>query len=225
VKTKQTQIQKKRYEDILIGIMNSGLKLSKLVMEDAMDILKIVKDNKWGVGRSAESTTAAAIYISARNNREPLWIEELQEIVGMEKRNIISSYKHLIKKGIKSGKPFEPEDFVPKILTKIEEELKRDYNEGFSTLYKQYKKKIAQIWTKTEEMIELLRNKGMLDGKSRKVVVATMIYMVTIMYGVKVPQRVISKVTYCTEVSIRNTLKDTELKTEYEKIFNEGEDA
>jgi len=164
------------------------LQLPKNVREAASMIYRKTVEKDLIRGRSIESSTASAIYISCRQFGIPRTLEELSEVTKHNKKEIGKSYR-VIARGLTIHlPPINAIDYVPRFTSEL----------GLP----------GTVETKAIEILRQVINEGLGSGKGPTGIAAAAIYIACVLEDVKRTQKEISDITGVTEVTVRNRYKE-----------------
>ena len=164
------------------------LQLPRNVREAASMVYRMTVEKRLIRGRSIESCTASAIYISCRQFGIPRTLEEMAEVTKHSKKEIGKSYR-VIARGLGMHlPPVNAIDYVPRFTSGL----------GLH----------ATVETKACEILREAIDGGLCSGKGPVGMAAAAIYIACVLEDVERTQTEISDVTGVTEVTLRNRYKD-----------------
>ncbi len=164
------------------------LQLPRNVREAASVIYRKTVENGLTRGRSVESSTASAIYISCRRFGIPRTLEEMAEVTKHSKKEIGKSYR-LIARGLGIHlPPVNAMDYVPRFTSQL----------GLP----------VNVETRAVEILKQMIDRGMASGKGPVGIAAAAIYTACVLEDANRTQIEISQITGVTEVTVRNRYKD-----------------
>jgi len=164
------------------------LRLPRNVRESASMIYRRTVESGMTRGRSIESSTASAIYISCRQFRIPRTLEELAEVTKHSKKEIGKSYR-LIARGLGIHlPPVNAMDYIPRFTSEL----------GLP----------GTVGTRAAGILKQVVEGGLVSGKGPAGIAAAAIYAACVLVDVKRTQTEISEITGVTEVTVRNRYKD-----------------
>lgn len=190
----------------------SNLNLPKAVEEEAARIYTLAAQRGLVRGRSLEEVASGAIYISCKINEIPKTINEISEVSGIDKNEIIKNSKFVARELKVKVLPVNPINYISKFASHL----------GLS----------PKTQTKAVQLIDKAQKEGLTSGKSPRGIAASSLYAACLICGEKKTQSKIAEVTGVTEVTIRNSFKEMadrlDLKKEVEKgsqLFKEAKEG
>ncbi len=171
-----------------LGIMSSKLNLCDNVKQESFFLFKLAVDKELNVGRDNLSILYACIYGACKLHQVPKTPSEIVMHSSLSKAKMLRSYG-IIKKGLglKIGIT-NIEDFIPRFTSRLN--LKQ------TTI------------TNVYEIINKLESSPIIAGKHPKSIVASAIYLATILNNDPRTQREITNATGVIEVTIRKRSKE-----------------
>ncbi len=164
------------------------LQLPRNVREAASLLYRKTVESGLTRGRSIESSTASAIYISCRQFGIPRTLEEMTEVTKYSKKEIGKSYRVIARDLGIHLPPVNAMDYVPRFTSLL----------GLP----------GTVGTKAVEILRLVINEGMGSGKGPAGIAAAAVYTACVLEDVRRTQKDISRITGVTEVTVRNRYKD-----------------
>lgn len=138
-------------------------------------------------GRTLEVGVASSVYIACRITHLPFSVGDISKLCGVKQKQVIKLQKLIIKK-MKIKLPIvHPKDFIPKYCTILE--LSSD------------------VEKKANEICDEAESKGLVMGKNPTVVVASVIYLASVLMDEKRTQGDLVEISGVSEVAIRNYSK------------------
>ncbi len=171
-----------------LGIMSSKLDLCNKVKKEAYFLFKLAVDRELNVGRDNLSILYACVYAACKIHQIPKTPSEIISYSSLSRTKLLRAYS-LIKKGLglKIGIT-NMDDFIPRFSSRLG--LKQ------TTI------------TKVYEIINKLEGSHVIAGKHPKTIVASAIYLATIIKKDTRTQREITNATGVIEVTIRKRSKE-----------------
>ena len=181
--------------------ISSNLNLPKTVEEEAARIYTLAAQRGLVKGRSLEDVAAGAVYLACKINELPKTLDEISEVSGIEKNEVIKNSKFVSRElGIRVL-PINPSNYISKFASEL--------------------RLSPKVQTVANSLILKAQKAGLTSGKSPKGVSASALYTSCLMCGEKRTQSQVADVTGVTEVTIRNGYKEfldeLKLKKEVEK--------
>ena len=181
--------------------ISSNLNLPKMVEEEAAKIYTLAAQRGLVKGRSLEDVAAGSVYLACKINELPKTLDEISEVSGIEKNEVIKNSKFVSRElGIRVL-PINPTNYISKFASAL--------------------KLSPKVQTIANQLIAKAQKSGLTSGKSPKGVSASALYTSCLMCGEKRTQSQVADVTGVTEVTIRNGYKEfldtLKLKKEVEK--------
>jgi len=164
------------------------LQLPRNVREAASLLYRKTVENGLTRGRSIESSTASAIYISCRQFGVPRTLEEMAGATKHKKKEIGKSYRVIARDMGIHLPPVNAMDYVPRFTSLL----------GLP----------GTVGTKAVEILKQVIDEGMCSGKSPAGIAAAAIYTACVLEDAQRTQKEISEVTGVTEVTLRTRYKD-----------------
>jgi len=161
---KQAQTRSTKEQNIRTGIseilrMGSALGLNKNVKETASVIFRRASQQDMIAGRSVETMATSALYASIRLTGLPLQIPEIAQVSRVEEERIKHGYKVLNKELKLNVSPRAPEDYLPKIISNLNEP-EMDQTNGKASYADE-----SALEIKARELIDLARENELFSGK------------------------------------------------------------
>jgi transcription initiation factor TFIIB len=171
-----------------IGRMSDMLNLPKNIVETSAIIYRKAVNEGLIRGRSIKSMAIAATYLACRQNKLIRTISELSEASGINKKEIASNYRLLIRKLKFFVPPVRPNQHITKISNKI----------GLDGLTEGVAHKILRA-TKKQKLT---------SGRGAKSIATATIYIASKITGNSMTQMEIADAADLTEVTIRNRYQE-----------------
>lgn len=181
----------------------SNLNLPSAVEEEAARIYTLAAQRGIVRGRSLEDVAAGSIYIACKINELPKTLQEIAEVSGIVKNEIIKNSKFVARELNIKVLPLNPVHYVSKFASKLDLS--------------------AKTQTKAVQLIHRLQKDGLTSGKSPRGVAASSLYAACLICGEKKTQNQIAEATDVTEVTIRNSFKEMIDKLKLKKDLQKGE--
>jgi len=171
-----------------LGIMSSKLNLCDKVKQEAYFLFKLAVDKELNVGRDNLSILYACVYGACKLHQMPKTPSEIINRTSLSRTKLLRAYS-LIRKGLglKIGIT-NMDNFIPRFSSRLE--LKQ------TTI------------TKVYEIVNKLEGNPVIAGKHPKTIVASAIYLATIIKKDTRTQREITNATRVIEVTIRKRSKE-----------------
>jgi transcription initiation factor TFIIB len=171
-----------------IDRMASALGVPRSVREVACVIYRRALNEDMIRGRSIEGTSTATLYAACRKEGIPRSLEEVAEVSRVERKEIGRTYRYLSQELGLEMQPVDPKQYVPRFCSEI----------GLS----------EEVEAKTNEIIEVTVEQGLLSGKSPTGYAAAAIYAASLLCNEKQTQREVADAAQVTEVTIRNRYQE-----------------
>ena len=171
-----------------IDRMASAMGVPRSVREVACVIYRRALNEDMIRGRSIEGTSTAALYAACRKESIPRSLEELAEVSRVERKEIGRTYRYLSQQLGLEMRPVDPKQYVPRFCSEI----------GLS----------EEVEAKTNEIIDVTVEQGLLSGKSPTGYAAAAIYAASLLCNEKKTQREVADAAQVTEVTIRNRYQE-----------------
>jgi transcription initiation factor TFIIB len=171
-----------------IDRMASALGVPRSVREVACVIYRRALNEDMIRGRSIEGTSTAALYAACRKEGIPRSLEEVSEVSRVKRKEIGRTYRYLSQELGLEMQPVDPKQYVPRFCSEI----------GLS----------EEVEAKTNEIIEVTVEQGLLSGKSPTGYAAAAIYAASLLCNEKKTQREVAEAAQVTEVTIRNRYQE-----------------
>lgn len=161
---KQSQTRNTKERNLRNGIteilrMGSALGLSEDVKETASMIFRRASQKDMIAGRSVEAIASSALYASIRLTGLPIRIPEVAQVSRVEKQQIKHGYS-ILNKELKLGvSPRSPEDYLPKIISELNDPDMEQTNGKASYADE------SKLELKARELIDIARKKNLFSGK------------------------------------------------------------
>jgi len=182
--------------------ISSNLNLPKVVEEEAARIYTLAAQRGLVRGRSLEEVAAGAIYISCKINEIPKTLNEISDVSGIIKNEIIKNSKFVARELNLKVLPINPVNYINKFASYLELSPKTQ--------------------TKAVQIIHKAQKEGMTSGKSPRGIAASSLYAACLICGEKKTQSKIAEITGVTEVTIRNSFKEMADKLKLRKEVEKG---
>jgi len=180
----------------------SNLNLPKVVEEEAARIYTLAAQRGLVRGRSLEEVAVGTIYISCKINELPKTLNEISEVSGISKNEIIKNSKFVARELNVKVLPLNPVNYINKFASHL----------GLS----------PKTQTKAFHLIQKAQKEGLTSGKSPRGVAASSLYAACLICGEKKTQSSIAETTGVTEVTIRNSFKEMYNKLKLKKDVEKG---
>ncbi|NHN58590.1 MULTISPECIES: transcription initiation factor IIB family protein [Halorussus] len=171
-----------------IDRMASGMGVPRSVREVACVIYRRALKEDMIRGRSIEGTSTAALYAACRKEGIPRSLAEVAEVSRVERKEIGRTYRYLSQELGLEMRPVDPKQYVPRFCSEI----------GLS----------EEVEAKTNEIIDVTVEQGLLSGKSPTGYAAAAIYAASLLCNEKKTQREVADAAQVTEVTIRNRYQE-----------------
>jgi len=164
------------------------LQLPRNVREAASLLYRKTVENGLTRGRSMESSTASALYISCRQFGIPRTLEEMADVTKYNKKELGKSYRVMARDMGIHLPPVNAMDYVPRFTSLL----------GLP----------GRVGTKAGAILREVIDEGMGSGRGPAGIAAAAIYTACVLEDAKRTQKEISEITGVTEVTVRNRYKD-----------------
>ncbi len=173
------------------------LNLPRSVHEESARLYEKSWEDEALKGRKIEKIVAGIVFLVSRMQGVPRTLKEVAEASGVDKREVGKNYRYIARKLDKQVMPARPEEFV----SRFAEELDLP----------------GEVQAYAKNIIEEVREKEILSGRSPEGVVASALYIASKLEGEDRPQKDIAETVGVTEVTIRKGYKDFVEALELEK--------
>lgn len=173
-----------------INRMSSALGLPDVVRNRAAQIYRDALENDLLPGRSIESMTTAALYVSARQNGTPRTFDELEEISQAEKKKFQRCYRYIVRELDLIMEPVEPEEYISRIISNIEVEDS------------------DAVERETRRLLKEAKKENIHSGKNPITVAAGAVYAGSLVMNENLTQKELGEVADVSEVTIRNRYRE-----------------
>lgn len=188
----------------LLQRLISDLNLPESVFEESARLAEKAVEEDVVKGRRKEAVIGALAFLVARKQEVPRTLDEIAEAASVDEKQLGKTYRYVMKELDMDVPPPRPENFLPRFATEL----------GLS----------GETTSKARNIIKEAREKGILAGRGPKGIVASTIYIVSIIDGEDLNQREIANTVGVTEVTIRknyrNIAEELGLEEEIEKARN-----
>lgn len=177
------------------------MSLPRSATEAAKMLFRRVHDERIMRGRRTEAIIAAVLFVACKQSGNPRTFNEIQQVTKVNKRQIADCFKELQATFDLGASNLRPEGSGGGVaVTSALDLLNR-----FCNLLG-----LEKIVTRsTEEIAEVIKAKGILDGRSPVTVAAACIYLSTTIWGlVNITPRKIAEATGVSPVTIRGSYRD-----------------
>lgn len=171
-----------------IDRMASALGVPRSTREVASVIYRRALSEDLIRGRSIEGVTAGCLYAACRREGIPRSLEEIAEVSRVERKEIGRTYRYTSQNLGLEIQPVDPREYVPRFCSKL------GLNE--------------EVKAKTNEIITITAEKGLLSGKSPTGYAGAAIYAASLLCNENQTQREVADVAKVTEVTIRNRYQE-----------------
>ncbi len=159
------------------------LRLPKSVFEESSRLYEKALEKGVVKGRKIESLVAALVYIVARNQGVPRTLKEISVETGVSERELGKTYRYVARELELRIVPVKPEDFI----SRFGEEL------GLP----------GEVQARARRLITDAREKKLLSGRSPDGIVASAIYLASLLENQEITQQRIAEKVDVTEVTVR----------------------
>ncbi|MFC6716226.1 transcription initiation factor IIB family protein [Natrialbaceae archaeon GCM10025810] len=171
-----------------IDRMSSALGVPRSVREVASVIYRRALSEDLIRGRSIEGVATGCLYAACRKEGIPRSLEEVAEVSRVDRKEIGRTYRYVSQRLDLGMKPVDPQEYVPRFCSKLDVS--------------------AAVQTKTNEILTVTAEKGLLSGKSPTGYAGAAIYAASLLCHEKQTQRDVAAVAQVTEVTIRNRYQE-----------------
>jgi transcription initiation factor TFIIB len=178
--------------------LSSVLHLPSVITEESSRIYTMAVQRGLIRGRGIEKVVAASVHAACKLYEAPKTLSEVSAASGIEKREIMKAYKHVIAKlGVKA-KPQDPMNYLPKLCSEL-------------NLSPATQRKAAEI-------IMQAKKKQLLSGKTPVSMAIASIYVASRLNSEKRTQLEMSEAAKITEVTLRNRTAELIEKLKIKKL-------
>lgn len=149
-------------------------------------------------GRSIEGVVAASLYAACRQCKVPRTLDEIANVVRVDKKEIGRTYRFISRELNLRLMPTNPKDYVARFASEL----------NLS----------GEVHSKAIEIIDLATKKDLTSGRGPTGVAAAAIYIASVLLGERQTQREVAEVAGVTEVTIRNRYKELAEKLDIDVI-------
>lgn len=171
-----------------ISRLSDMLGLPKNIIENSAITYRKAVNEGFMRGRSIKGMAAAAMYLACRQNKLARTIGELAKVSGLDKRQISSYYRFLVRKLKIFVPPVKPNQHITKLSNQI----------GLNGLTEGIAHKIL-VGAKKQRLT---------SGRGAKSIAAAACYVASMLAGDQKTQREVADAADLTEVTIRNRYKE-----------------
>jgi transcription initiation factor TFIIB len=171
-----------------IDRMASGLGIPRNVREVASMVYRQALNQDLIRGRSIEGVSTACLYAACRIEGIPRSLEELERVSRVDRKEIGRTYRYVSKELGLEMEPVDPKKYIPRFCSEL------NLSEA--------------VKSKSNMIIEISTEAGLLSGKSPTGFAAAAIYAASLLCNEKRTQREVAEVANVTEVTIRNRYQE-----------------
>lgn len=171
-----------------IDRMASALGVPRSVREIACVIYRRALTEDLIRGRSIEGVATSCLYAACRKEGIPRSLEEVAEVSRVDRKEIGRTYRYISQSLGLEMSPVDPREYVPRFCSALD--LSKE------------------VQAKTNEIIKVTTEQGLLSGKSPTGYAAAAIYAASLLCNEKKTQREVADVAQVTEVTIRNRYQE-----------------
>lgn len=177
------------------------LGLPESVKEESARLYEKALEKDVVKGRKIEAIVASLVYLVARNQGVPRTMSEIAEETDLSERELGKTYRYAARELDLRIVPVNPDDFIPRFASQL----------GIR----------GKTQGKARELVEKSREKDLLAGRSPDSIVASALYLASILEGEDISQKKIADTVGVTEVTIRkgyqNLIEGLDLEAEVEE--------
>lgn len=159
------------------------LRLPSSVHEEAARLYEKAWEQEVVKGRRVENIVSAIIFLVCRTQGVPRTLDEIAEAAEIDRNEIGRNYRYIARELDKRVVPAQPEEFVPRYGSSL----------GLSGV----------VRANTKKIIQEVRDRGLIAGRSPEGVVASALYISSVLEGERRSQKEIAETVGITEVTIR----------------------
>jgi len=192
----------KKWDRRLSGSKPRNMRLALSEMQRVVDDLNLPKriheesarlyEKAWEIevvkGRRVENIVAALIFLVCRMQNVPRTLDEVAEAAEVERTEVGRNYRYVARELDKRVVPAKPEDFTPRFASSLDLS--------------------GRTRGKARQIIKDVREKGLIAGRSPEGVVASALYIASVLEGEKRSQKEIAETVGVTEVTIRKGYRE-----------------
>lgn len=163
--------------------LSAVLNLPGSVREEASRLYEKSLEEGIVKGRNIENIVASLVYITARNQGVPRTLSEIADEAGITERDLGKTYRYVARELDLGIVPVDPEDFIPRFAEEI----------GLT----------GETQARARQLIEDSRSEDLISGRSPDSVVASALYLASILEGEELTQKEVAETVDVTEVTVR----------------------
>ncbi len=159
------------------------LGLPESVTEEAARLYEKALEGDVVKGRKIEAIVASLVYLVARNHGVPRTMSEIADEADLSERELGKTYRYVARELDLRIVPVNPEDFIPRFSSRL----------GMS----------GESQGRARDIVSSSREQDLLAGRSPDSIVASALYLASILEGEDISQKKIADTVGVTEVTIR----------------------
>ncbi len=171
-----------------LKLVSGQLNLPPAVEKEAAELYRKAAEKNLTLKRSIENIVVGALYIACRLHDVVRSLKEFAEISGTDVKIIAKTYKMMLRELEIKIIPVNPIDYTARFASAL--------------------KLSPKVQTKSVNLAEDLKRKGLTSGLSPVSVAASTLYIAGLMLKEKRTQREVAEVSGITETTLRNRCKD-----------------
>jgi len=164
------------------------LRLPNKVHEESARLYEKAWEKEVVKGRRVENIVAATVFLVCRMQNIPRTLDEISDAAELERTEVGRNYRYLARELDKRVIPARPEDFIPRFASNLELP--------------------GRARQRAHHIIEKIREEGLMAGRSPEGVVASALYISSVLEGEKRSQKEIAETVGVTEVTIRKGYRE-----------------
>ncbi len=164
------------------------LKLPKSAHEESARLYEKAWEKEVVKGRRVENIVAGMVFLVCRMQNIPRTLSEVSEAAEIDKNEVGKNYRYIARELDKRVVPAKPKDFIPRYGSSL----------GLS----------GETRADAGKIISQAREEGLIAGKSTEGVVASALYIATVLGGERKSQKEIAETVGVTEVTIRKGYRE-----------------
>lgn len=175
------------------------MSLPRSASEAAKQLFRRVQDERIMRGKRTEAIIAAVLFVACKQSGNPRTFHEIHSVTGVNKKQIADCFKELQATFDLGQSDARPEGGAGVTVTSAVNLVNRFCNLlGLE----------QAVVRSTEEIAELIKDKGILDGRSPVTVAAACIYLTTIVWDVHRSAKRIAEATGVSPVTIKGSYRE-----------------
>jgi transcription initiation factor TFIIB len=172
----------------ILDRLSSQLRIPNDTIKKAAFLYRKIRKNGKIKGQNIAGMITAALYLACRLNKVPYTLDEFAEFSKLNKRELGKFYRKFVKIMNIKVPVVRPEDYLSKYCNRL--------------------KLSVEIQHEAYEILEKIREKNLISGRSPTKTAASVIYIVSNLNGERRTQREIAEIANSSEVTLRNRYKE-----------------